>query len=133
LTVGENFSEDYANTFLFESTVWDFKLIFGQLEQTFGAGNDWHTSITMPWGVAKLISHFLHAQIVAYEMNNGRIQIPLAAMPPEPVEPTGEKDTPGNRMFYNLAVQMHRHLASSPQKPEGAPEAGGSTEPGPTE
>ena len=123
LTPGENFSEDYANNFQFESTVWDFKIVFGQLEQMFGAGIDWHTSITMPWGTAKLLSHFLHAQILAFELSNGVIKIPPAAMPPEPVPPTGADDTPTNRRFYSLAMQMHRRLLGWTQKPEDGPDS----------
>ncbi|HXM44212.1 MAG TPA: DUF3467 domain-containing protein [Bryobacteraceae bacterium] len=112
---GEEFSEDYANNFNFEHTVWDFKIIFGQLDQTSGKPHNvnWHTSMTMPWGVAKLLCHFLLLNIVAHELQCGPIHIPPEVMPPAPVEPTGENDTPGTRLLYKEHQKIYRSLTRS--------------------
>jgi len=113
ITPGEDFSEDYANNFSFEHTVWDFKVVFGQTDQMADKPSDinWHTAITMPWGVAKILSHMLIVNIAAFELQFGQIHIPPSVMPPEPPEPTGDLDNPINRTLYNMTQQLRRSLA----------------------
>lgn len=113
VTPGEDFSEDYANNFTFEYTPWDFKIIFGQTDQMGGKPNEvnWHTAITMPWGVAKILSRMLILNVVAAEMQLGPIHINPIVMPPPPVEPTGEMDTPPVRTLYELHQRLYRSLA----------------------
>ena len=78
-------SSAYANNAYLEPSVWDLKIIFGQLHGNFGNPDvDWHTEITMPWLQAKLFSYFLNQNITAYETENGKIRIPQALMPPAP-------------------------------------------------
>ena len=112
ITPGEDFSEDYANNFTFEFTPWDFKIIFGQTDQMSGQPNDvnWHTAITMPWGVAKILSRMLLLNVVAAELQLGPIQIPPSVMPPPPPEPTGEMDTPQVRMLYEMHQRLYKSL-----------------------
>jgi hypothetical protein len=87
-------------------------LIFGQTDQMSGKPNDvnWHTAITMPWGVAKIFSHMLLLNITAFELQCGHIQIPPSVMPPEPMEPAGDLDTPATRILYTMQQQLHRAL-----------------------
>jgi hypothetical protein len=115
ITPGEDFSEDYANTFTFEQTAWDFKIIFGQTDQMSGNPNDinWHTSMTMPWGIAKILSHMLILNITAFELSFGQIQILPSVMPPEPVEPTGDLDNPATQILYRMQRQLHRSLVGT--------------------
>jgi hypothetical protein len=119
ITPSEDFSEDYANNFVFEPSDWDFKIVFGQLDQMSKSGIvNWHTAITMPWGVAKLLSYFLPLNILAYEITHGVIKLPEGALPQMPTEPTGEEDTQQNRLFYQLHLNMHKSLlADEPQIP----------------
>ncbi len=84
--------EDYANNTYIETSVWDLKIIFGQINQ-FGKPTievDWHTAITMPWAQAKLLNYFLGLHIASYELQNGKIKIPPAVTPPEAIEPQGD-------------------------------------------
>ena len=113
ITPGEDFSEDYANTFSFEHSAWDFKIVFGQMDQMAGRSDDnvnWHTAITMPWGVMKVLSHMLILNVAAYELQFGHIQIPPSVMPPEPMEPTGELDTLATRTLYKMQLEWRRAL-----------------------
>jgi hypothetical protein len=120
ITPGEDFSEDYANNFTFEFTPWDFKIIFGQTDQMSGQPNDinWHTSITMPWGVAKILSRMLLLNVVAGEMQLGPVHIPARVMPAPPTEPAGEMDTPAVRTLYEFHKRLYRSLADMVIPPE---------------
>ncbi|HUE04502.1 MAG TPA: hypothetical protein VMR62_33435 [Bryobacteraceae bacterium] len=120
VTPGEDFSEDYANNFTFEFTPWDFKIIFGQTDQMSGQSNNinWHTSITLPWGVAKILSRVLLLNVVAGEMQLGPIHIPPIVMPPPPMEPTGEMDTPKVRTLYEFHKRLYGSLAGMVMPPE---------------
>jgi hypothetical protein len=126
ITPGEDFSEDYANNFSFEHNVWDFKIVFGQTDQMAGKPNDinWHTAITMPWGIAKILSHMLVLNITAHELQWGQIRIPPSVMPPEPIEPTGELDNPATRTLYRMQQRLHRSLTGEeePQAPTSTPD-----------
>ena len=68
---------------MIEQSVWDLKLIFGQL---FKAENgkfdvDWQTEITMPWPQVKLFSYYLQANLALYEATNGTIRLPPSLHP----------------------------------------------------
>jgi hypothetical protein len=120
ITPGEDFSEDYANNFTFEFSAWDFKIIFGQTDQMSGQANDinWHTAITMPWGIAKILSRMLLLNVVAGELQLGPIHIPPSVMPPPPPEPTGDMDTPQVRMLYEMHQRLYRSLTTLLVMPE---------------
>jgi hypothetical protein len=89
---GVEISVEYANNTMFEPTIWDLKLIFGEWS---GRSNsiEYHTSITVPWAQAKLIMYYLRANIAAHEVINGRIKIPQEVMPPEWTPPAPEQQT----------------------------------------
>lgn len=81
----EDFLSVYANNVLFEPSVWDLKMIFGQLDQSEGrAVVEQHTAVTIPWAQAKVLSYYLQVNLTAYEIENGRIAIPTGVLPPEP-------------------------------------------------
>ena len=84
------FETVYANNFNFEPSIWDLKVILGQLEQHTGeAIVDWHTAVTIPWIQVKLVAYYLRLQATWYEAANGRINIPAFAMPKPPEPPAG--------------------------------------------
>src|SRR6266851_907863 len=78
----EEMTTDYANNVMFEPSIWDLKLIFGEFSQRTGSV-DWHTSITLPWAQVKLMIYYLQANVAAYEINEGKIRVPNPALPPE--------------------------------------------------
>jgi hypothetical protein len=78
----DDFVSDYANNIAFEQTVWDLKLIFGEFS---GRTNnvEWHTSLTVPWTLAKLMVYYLQVNIAAYEMRSGTtLKVPVVMLPP---------------------------------------------------
>ena len=88
----EDFYTDYANNVYLEGSVWDLKLIFGQLDQsTNPVITEQRAAITIPWRQAKILNYLLNIHIRAHEMDNGRITIPQSIVPPEPVS-TDESD-----------------------------------------
>jgi hypothetical protein len=87
---GVEITADYANTTMFEPTIWDLKLIFGEWS---GRSNsvEYHTSITVPWAQAKLIMYYLRANIAAHEIINGKIRIRQEVVPPEWTAPAQQQ------------------------------------------
>lgn len=105
-------SNEYANNVAFEYSAWDLKLIFGQLDQRPNKQIvEWHTAITVPWAVAKIIAYYLQINIAAYEHANGRIQIPANVVPALPEPPSGEAEQgDGARAIYEAATEAHQRL-----------------------
>src|SRR3990167_11504158 len=60
----DDFISLYANNVQFEQSAFDLKLIFGELNQAGGkALVDQHSSMTIPWGQAKLLLYYLQVNI----------------------------------------------------------------------
>ncbi len=73
----EDFATRYANNALFESTIWDLKITFGQTDIVQGPNVVvQHTAITIPWNYAKIFAYLIQAQIAAQEAEFGHIPVP---------------------------------------------------------
>ena len=62
----DDITSDYANNVFFVGSIWDLKILFGELtavEQQV----DWHTAMTLPWAQAKLMSYYLQINIALHE------------------------------------------------------------------
>jgi hypothetical protein len=108
--------EGYANNVLYEASVWDLKFIFGQLDQSEGRLRVVaHSAITVPWIQVKLMTYWLRGQIEAHEKVNGKINIPLAVLPP-PLPPLTEelkKSDPNAEAIYEVFNKLrHEFLAT---------------------
>jgi len=105
----EEMTADYANNTMFESTIWDLKLIFGEFSQRPNSV-EWHTSITVPWAQAKLMIYYLQANVAAYEINTGKIKMADQVLPPEWPAPSAKqtKDPKAVETFETL-----KNLATS--------------------
>jgi hypothetical protein len=102
-----DFDSLYANNFAFESSVWDLKLTFGELDQALGV-IDQHTAITIPWTGAKLLVYYLMTNVAAQEIINGKIQIPPAIIPAEPPPiPEDHKDDPVFHKVFEKFKELH--------------------------
>jgi len=101
---------DYANNTLFEPTIWDLKLIFGEFSQR-SKSIEYHTSITVPWAQAKLIMYYLQANVAVHESETGTIKIPKAVWPQEWVPPAEQaaKD-PKNKQLYERLKKLRTEL-----------------------
>jgi hypothetical protein len=113
----EDFYEAYANNVLLEQSVWDLKLIFGQLDQSGGktATIQLHTAITLPWAQAKILSYWLRGHLDAYEITNGKIPIPSSIIPSELTAPSEEikKSEPNAERIYALFNKLRNELVAS--------------------
>jgi Protein of unknown function (DUF3467) len=110
-----DFATHYANNTQFEMSSWDLKLIFGQLDQgTVNAVVQQHTSITMAWVQAKLLSYFLQVNVDIYESENGKIKIPDAVLPHKPEPPSGELEKdPKAWARFELISEAHEKFLNS--------------------
>jgi hypothetical protein len=90
----EEFVSLYANNVMFRMTLFDLKMIFGQVDQREGnaVSVEQHTAITIPWIQAKLMIYFLQVNVAVFEAEHGKIKIPNRLMPPEPEVLPGAPD-----------------------------------------
>ena len=92
----DNFFSRYANNILYESTVYDLKLIFGQSDLSEGTEIvKQHSAITIPWSLIKLAIYFLEINLAIHELYNGRVTIPPQQIPipfPRPEPETAATD-----------------------------------------
>ena len=86
-----DFTSLYANHVWYALTIWDLKLVFGQLDEIDNTKFiEQHTAITLPWLQAKLMSYFLQVNVAIYEHQHGPIAIPPVVFPPEPAAELGK-------------------------------------------
>jgi hypothetical protein len=92
----------YANMVNFGNTIWDIRMIFGQMIQRGGEEVfDPKLAVTLPWLQAKAMSVYLQLNIFFHEKTNGKIEIPSHLLP-SPVEPSEEITDPNIRASYEL-------------------------------
>ena len=103
----DDFTSAYSNNVSFEASVWDLKIIFGELDQSAGVIEQ-HTAITVPWAIAKLAVYYLGTQIAAHEVMNGKIAIPQSVMAPPPPPLTGEQRAdPNMKKVYEEFTRLY--------------------------
>ena len=128
----EEFESLYANNVQFEASVWDLKMIFGQLDQSTGSTVvEQHTAVTMAWPEAKIMAYFLLVNMTGYQSRNGPIQLPIAVIPtrPDPSDPSLNAD--GKKLAEYLAWVHDQFFSDHPYIPPGL--TGGMDVPKPTE
>jgi hypothetical protein len=85
----ERFIEGYANNVYLESSAWDLRLIFGQIQPAKGPNVVvQHTAITLPWSQAKVLSYLLQFHLIGQELENGKVAVPKGVI----VRPTPPSD-----------------------------------------
>src|SRR3989442_12329545 len=103
----EDFQEVYSNNIQLESSLWDLKMIFGQLDQRQGRVDvEQRVAVTIPWKQVKLLAYFLQANIFFHEKENGRIMLPAGVLPPDPN--TVFKDMEDNPKNKEVMEHMQR-------------------------
>lgn len=107
----EDFSSVYANNVAVEPTAWDLKLIFGESAQ---GVIDQHTSVTLPWGVVKLLIHLLRSQVLAFEIQHGKINVLPGTLPAEVIPPPEElENNPLVQKTYEELKKLREELIRS--------------------
>jgi hypothetical protein len=113
----EDFYTDYANNVYLEGSVWDLKLIFGQLDQSSGSAiTEQRAAITIPWRQAKILNYLLSIHIRAHELDTGLpIEIPKSAIPPEPT--AGPEEPAYLEELYAYMRQLRKETFGQDLKP----------------
>jgi hypothetical protein len=108
----------YGNSFHFEMSEFDLKMTFGQLTSQFTGKPvvDWHTSVTMPWAQAKLLSYYLRINLALHESNNGKIKIPANLLPPPPPPPPDLETNAIAREIFEFVQAIQRELVAEKSK-----------------
>lgn len=121
----EELYEAYANNILYEASVWDLKILFGQLDQSGGLGQIgakgkivMHSAITLPWAQVKLMTYWLRAQIEVHEKLNGKIKIPPGVVPQQLPAPTEEmkKSDPNAEAVFEIFNKMQAEFVAILEK-----------------
>jgi hypothetical protein len=117
--LAEEVYEAYANHIYYESSSWDLKLIFGQMDQTGGKVRIvQHSAITVPWTLVKLMMYWLKATVEAHELVNGKIRVPTPIIPP-PFQPLTEelkKSDPNAEAVYAIYNRLRDEFVANLNK-----------------
>ncbi len=110
--VSEDLTTEYANNVFLQPTIWDLKILFGELS-ALDKSIDWHTSITLPWQQAKLMAYYLELNVAVMELRQGPITIPSVALPQEPPPPPADQANPTNQAIWELIKERRRKFIES--------------------
>jgi hypothetical protein len=108
----DDFISAYANNFYLESSAWDLKIIFGQLEQSSTPNViKQNVAVTLPWAQAKLLLYFLRVHLEVEEMADGKIHIRPDLLPPEVSPPTPEQaDDPKMKALFEVVKKIRKEF-----------------------
>ncbi len=111
----QDFVAAYANNVQLQPSAWDIKLVFGELNQSVdNVTVEQHTSITIAWPEAKVLSYWLQIHVAAYEIENGKIQVPKGVVPPEPDPLTDEqRDNESAKAFREMLLKIRARFLDS--------------------
>lgn len=103
----------YANNTRFEPSLWDLKILFGELEN--GPEDKvrigWRTAITMPWAQAKILAYYLRLNLAFHERQMGTINLPEPIHPTPPTPPDkGLESDPNAMEMYAKLQQIYTEM-----------------------
>ena len=112
----ENFISYYANNFILEGNAWDLKIIFGALDKD-ESGKDiarQQLAVTVPWAQAKLALYWLRLQVLATEIQQGKIPIRKDLIPPEPpVLSDDDLKNPDSVRIHEMVIKMREEFLAT--------------------
>jgi hypothetical protein len=117
----DTFRNEYADNVFLESTAWDLKMVFGQIDLSLGPNAVvQHTGITLPWPQVKVLQYFLQVHLTAHEMQYGHLMVPPGIVQQFP-PPTKEqiKDYPNALLLHKALVKLREEFLAD--NPEAAP------------
>jgi hypothetical protein len=85
------------------------KLLFGQLDLSSGSEVvGFHTAVTIPWQVAKLMIYFLRLNVAIHELESGTVRINPRVLPgePPPLAPEFENNDL-HKKSREIALKLH--------------------------
>jgi hypothetical protein len=111
----EEFESLYANSVQFEASVWDLKVLFGQVDQAKSCIEQ-HTAVSLSWLQAKIAAYFLVVNILIHQAQIGAINVPPAVLPPRP-DPSDPTIEPYKAVAEYLAWVHDQFFGSDPYVP----------------
>jgi hypothetical protein len=108
-----NLESVYANNSRFESSVWDLRVLFGQLEQHTGKEViDWHTAVTLPWMQVKILIYYLRVNLAVHELASGPLWVHPNVTPQKPQPPPAEvvESNPLAPQTYEAVLKIHSEM-----------------------
>src|SRR6266850_3742793 len=117
----EDFEDLYANNVQYESSVWDLKMLFGQLDLSQKPPEiiRQHTGITLPWTAAKLTAYFMAVNIVLHQAERGDIKIPNQVLPPRPDPDSADLSLVSRDTVIYLRWLYDQFFGDNPYVPPG--------------
>jgi len=109
----DNFESWYANNIQFESSEWDLKMIFGELDLRGGKTvAQQHTAMTISWPQAKILAYFLQVHLAIWEKINGKIMVPVSVWPQKPAAPPTElvEQTPATQAAFQIIDKIYEEF-----------------------
>lgn len=122
----EDFISRYANNVQVESSAFDVKMIFGILDQSgvlkvppvLMPSVEQHTSINLSWPEVKLLIYFLQLHLASHERDNGKVKIPVVALPPElPSSAPPPFDNPQGERVFEMMRKMRAEFIAKQSEP----------------
>lgn len=106
-TRAQNFLARYANNVNYETSVFDLKIVFGELVQPVGKTPfvEQHTSVTLSWLEAKIAALFLSMNVAMHENNFGTLNIPKGTLPANFMQTDEELKLPLMKLMELVAVR----------------------------
>jgi hypothetical protein len=118
----EDFALSYANNVRYEASVWDLKMIFGQLDQRAPEAVvvEQHTAVTVTWQMAKLMAYFCTVNVVLNQIQTGaHIVVPPTVIPPKP-DPSLEGWKSADPKLVRYLAWIHdQYFGANPYIPPG--------------
>jgi hypothetical protein len=116
-TRSEEFENLWANNVLFESTLWDLRLIFGQVDLA-AKQIVQHTAVNIPWPQVKIAAYFMLVNVVIQQSLNGNVFIPGYIVPPRP-DPADPANAAYDKQMIKYLGWIHdQFFGSNPYIPE---------------
>ena len=111
----------YANNVQFETTVWDMKIVFGEVDQFADpAVIEQHTTITLSWLEAKIMAYYLVVNLALYQAKHGSIPVPPLVLPLGPSKDS--PDIPDKDLAKYMAWIHDQFFGATPYVPPDAAE-----------
>jgi hypothetical protein len=110
-TRSEEFENLYANNIIFESTLWDLRLIFGEVDLA-AKQIVQHTAINIPWPQAKIATYYMLANLVIQQSLNGNVFLPPFLRPTRP-NPSDPVNAPIDKRVVEYLGWIHDQIFGS--------------------
>jgi hypothetical protein len=101
----ENTKSVYANTINLGITDVDVKIIFGE-----GQPPDWHTAVSMPWTLVKLLSYYLQSNLAVHEITNGTVRLSAGQLPETIIAPADMEANPRAKQIFEALQEIRTKL-----------------------